>query len=238
MREQCDRAKFVALDSMNLWIEIARDSLVQVIERVDCVLLNDAELRMLTGQPNLVRAAREVISWGPRAVVAKQGEYGAALFTAERFFGLPAYPAGDRSRPDRRRRHLRRRLRRLPSPPTPTRTSGDDLLRRAMAHGTALASFNVEQFGTERVSLLAHGDRRSRPRARRHHPLQRRPRCRPARSGRPGETRATALETVPRARMRAPARGIEFEFLSSPPPVCTGAPTVVRSGWTRGRSCG
>ncbi len=69
---------------MNLWIDIARDSLVAAIESVDCVILNDAELRQLTGKPNLVSAAREILSWGrrgPRVIVAKQGEYGAALMT-------------------------------------------------------------------------------------------------------------------------------------------------------------
>jgi sugar/nucleoside kinase (ribokinase family) len=146
----------VALDSMNLWIDTARESLLAVIETVDCVLLNDAELRMLTGKPNLVQAAREVLGWGPRAVVAKQGEYGAALFTPERFFSLPSFPletvldptgAGD------------------------TFAGGfvgtiaahageidDEVLRSAMAHGTTLASFNVEEFGTERVSRLAHSE--------------------------------------------------------------------------------
>ena len=90
---------------MNLWIDIARDSLVQAIASVDCVILNDAELRQLTGRPNLVSAARDVLSWaqpdagsprselrGPSVIVAKQGEYGAALITAESFFALPAYP--------------------------------------------------------------------------------------------------------------------------------------------------
>jgi sugar/nucleoside kinase (ribokinase family) len=153
VREQCNRARFVALDSMNLWIDTARDALLRVIETVDCVLLNDAELRMLTGEPNLVRAARAVLSWGPGAVVAKQGEYGATLITRGGFFSLPAYP--------------------LESVLDPT-GAGDtfaggfigtiaaheeldeDVLRSAMAHGTTLASFNVEQFGTERVSRLAH----------------------------------------------------------------------------------
>ncbi|HTR89482.1 MAG TPA: PfkB family carbohydrate kinase [Solirubrobacteraceae bacterium] len=161
VREQCDRAKFVALDSMNLWIDGARDALVEVIRRVDCLLLNDAELRMLTGEPNLVRAAREVISWGPHAVVAKQGEYGACLFTAERFFGLPSYPletvldptgAGDTFAGGfvgtiAAHAHLLDDV-----PPE------DELLRTAMAHGTALASFNVEQFGTERVARLEHAE--------------------------------------------------------------------------------
>src|SRR6202046_91210 len=66
VRAQLPDARFVALDSMNLWIDIARDSLVRAIESVDCVILNDAELRQLTGKPNLVSAAREVLSWTPQ----------------------------------------------------------------------------------------------------------------------------------------------------------------------------
>ena len=65
MRAQLPDARFVALDSMNLWIEIARDSLVAAIAGVDCVILNDAELRQLTGKPNLVSAAREILAWRP-----------------------------------------------------------------------------------------------------------------------------------------------------------------------------
>jgi sugar/nucleoside kinase (ribokinase family) len=146
VREQCS-AGFVAMDSMNLWIDIARDSLVQTIAGVDCVILNDAELRQLTGKPNLVLAAREVLTMGPSVVVAKQGEYGAALITGDEFFSLPAYP--------------------LESVVDPT-GAGDTFAggfvgylaknpgayRMAMAYGTALASFNVEEFGTERVARL------------------------------------------------------------------------------------
>src|SRR3954454_16370566 len=92
VREQCPDVKLAGLDSMNLWIDTARDSLVRTIGGVDVALMNDAELRMLTDQPNLVRAAREVMAMGPDAVVAKQGEYGAALFSKDGFFALPAYP--------------------------------------------------------------------------------------------------------------------------------------------------
>jgi len=74
-------ARFSGLDSMNLWIETERESLVAAIAEVDSVLLNDAEIRMLTGEPNLARAAREVMAMGPSEVVAKRGEYGAALFS-------------------------------------------------------------------------------------------------------------------------------------------------------------
>jgi sugar/nucleoside kinase (ribokinase family) len=165
VRAQLPGARFVALDSMNLWIEIARDSLISAIEGVDCVILNDAELRQLTGKPNVVSAAREVLSWaaapdeeqgtsrGPSVVVAKQGEYGAALVTRESYFALPAYPleavidptgAGDTfagglvgyiaGQPDE--------------------VLSDALLRSAMAHATVLASFNVEEFGTARIERL------------------------------------------------------------------------------------
>jgi len=91
VREACESAELVALDSMNLWIETERDALLDVIARVDCLLLNDAEIRMLTGEPNLPRAARSVMEMGPRAVVAKRGEYGAALFTEDGFFAIPGY---------------------------------------------------------------------------------------------------------------------------------------------------
>jgi sugar/nucleoside kinase (ribokinase family) len=149
----CRDARLVALDSMNLWIETERGALVEVIERVDCVVLNDAELRQLTAKPNLVSAAREVLGWGPSVVVAKQGEYGAAMVTADAFFALPAYPletvidptgAGDTFAGGflgYLARHLGEEF-------------DEAVLRRAVAHGTALASFNVERFGVERVIPL------------------------------------------------------------------------------------
>jgi len=160
VRAQMPDARFVALDSMNLWIENARDSLVNAIATVDCLILNDAELRQLTGRPNLVSAAREVLSWEPQGaghglsvIVAKQGEYGAALITREGYFALPAYPletvvdptgAGDTFAGGLLgyiAAHPREQL-------------ADGLLRRAMAYATVLASFNVEEFGTERVERL------------------------------------------------------------------------------------
>ena len=109
--------RFSGLDSMNLWIETAKDSLLAAIAEVDCLIVNDAEIRQLTGESNLARAARAVMEMGPRAVVAKQGEYGAALFTERRLLRPARLPARGRARPDRRRRQLRRRLPRLPRRP-------------------------------------------------------------------------------------------------------------------------
>src|SRR5215207_7506677 len=81
VRASCRHAEFVALDSMNLWIETEREALKTVIAEVDCLLLNDAEIRQLTGEPNLARAARAAMEMGPGVIVAKRGEYGAALFS-------------------------------------------------------------------------------------------------------------------------------------------------------------
>jgi sugar/nucleoside kinase (ribokinase family) len=152
VREQCTKARFVAMDSMDLWINIAHESLVKTIKSVDCLILNDEEVEMLTGAPTTQAAAKELLGWGLKAVVAKQGKYGAALFTQDGMFALPAYPVDQVVDPT---------------------GAGDtfaggfvgyvaahggevthEVLVRAMAYGTAMASFNVEEFGTERVERL------------------------------------------------------------------------------------
>ncbi len=151
--DQCDGPRFKALDSMNLWIETAREDLLAVVARVDCVVLNDAEIRQLTGKSTLPAAARELLAMGPSAVIAKQGEYGAALFSREGFFSLPAYPleavvdptgAGDTFAGGMAGYLAAQR----------DRPVDHELLASAMAYGTALASFNVEEFGTDRVARL------------------------------------------------------------------------------------
>jgi cytidine kinase len=150
VRAQCASVELAALDSMNLWIDTTRDSLVAAIGEVDCVILNDAEIRMLTDEPNLARAAREVMAMGPRVVVAKRGEYGAALFTREGFFALPGFPLEDVRDPTGAGDSFAGGfLGYLDAAEAETPTEAD--LRRAMAYGTVLASFNVEEFGTERV---------------------------------------------------------------------------------------
>jgi len=152
VREQCTVARFTGLDSMNLWIETARDSLVKTISGVDLVFLNDAEIRMLTEQPNLVRATREVMAMGPSVVVAKQGEYGAALFTRDGFFALPAFPLETVMDPTGAGDSFAGGF--LGYLAGEQDWSDDATLRRAMTYGSTLASFNVEEFGTERVARL------------------------------------------------------------------------------------
>ena len=148
VREQCEAAKFVALDSMNLWIDIARDELLSIIGKVDCLVLNDEELRQLTGKPNLISAAHEILGWGPSMVVAKQGEYGSALITKDDFFALPAYPLHQVVDPTGAGDTFAGGFVGFIANQIDQPLSGE-VLRNAMAYGTALASFNVEQFGTE-----------------------------------------------------------------------------------------
>jgi cytidine kinase len=151
VREQVQGAELVALDTMNMWIEIARESLLKAIKGVHLVIINDAEARQLSNEPNLIKAARKILSWGPQALIVKRGEYGAALFTPQTYFAIPAYP--------------------LESVFDPT-GAGDTFaggfmgymssqekldeaaMRRAMIFGSVMASFNVEEFGTERVQRL------------------------------------------------------------------------------------
>lgn len=153
VREQVKGAELVGLDTMNFWIESARESLIETIKVVNVVIINDAEARHLTDEPNLIKAARKILQWGPKALVVKRGEYGAALFTHDSYFAIPAYP--------------------LESVFDPT-GAGDTFaggfmgylasvekldeaaMRRAMIFGSVMASFNVEEFGTERVRRLTH----------------------------------------------------------------------------------
>src|ERR671921_195308 len=152
VREQVRGAELVALDTMNYWITTVPEQVEAAIREVDVVII-DAEARQLSKEPNLIKAARKILSWGPRALVIKRGEYGAAMFTKDTYFAIPAYPletvfdptgAGD------------------------TFAGGfmgylsghervdDATLRRAITFGSVMASFNVEEFGTDRVRRLTH----------------------------------------------------------------------------------
>ena len=148
-------AELVALDTMNFWIQTAKDQLLEAISVVDVMIINDAEARQLSGEPNLIRAARKILTFGPSTLVIKRGEYGAALFRPDSFFAIPAYPlesvfdptgAGDT--------FAGGFMGYLASQPE----IDEAAMRRAMIFGSVMACFNVEQFGTERVQRLTHDE--------------------------------------------------------------------------------
>jgi sugar/nucleoside kinase (ribokinase family) len=147
-------SEFAALDSMNLWIDTARDSLVAAIGEVDCLLLNDAELRMLTGEPNLATAAKATLEMGPSVVVAKRGEYGALLFTEEGSFAVPGLPLEEVRDPTGAGDSFAGGFLGYLDGARIAGTYDESALRRAMVHGSVMASLNVEDFGTERVSSV------------------------------------------------------------------------------------
>lgn len=141
--EQMERPKFVACDTMDLWIETARDDLQALLGKVDCVTINDGEARDLTGHANLYTAARMVLGWGPSAVIVKKGEHGAICVTNDGSSALPAYP-----------------VERLVDPTGAGDSfagglcgylaeSGDfglNAIKRGLAYGTICASFAVQGF--------------------------------------------------------------------------------------------
>ena len=151
VREQCEKAEFVAMDTMNFWISSMKDALIETVKVVDCIIINDAEARQLTDEPNIHKAAKAILDFGLKAIVIKRGEYGATLFTKDSYFVVPAYPlesvfdptgAGDT--------FAGGFMGYLASQKEIT----DETMRRAMIYGSVMASFNVEEFGTERVDRL------------------------------------------------------------------------------------
>ncbi|MEW6489338.1 MAG: PfkB family carbohydrate kinase [Thermodesulfobacteriota bacterium] len=151
--DQVDEPRLVALDTMNFWIQGKRKSLLRALERVDLLLLNEAEARMLAEEPNLVRAAQKIRSWGPGGVVVKRGEYGALYFSDGHVFAAPAYPleavydptgAGDSFAGG------------LMGYLASTGNTEAENVRRAVVFGSALASFNVEDFSFRRLERLTY----------------------------------------------------------------------------------
>jgi len=144
---------FVVVDTMDLWIRIARPELEKVIRRANLLTLNDAEARLLTGRYNLLECARTILSMGPQYVVIKKGEHGAMLCSKEGMALIPAFPveqvidptgAGDCFAGAFMGFLARTRAARIDEP----------LLRRALLHGSVVASFGVEAFSTERLEHL------------------------------------------------------------------------------------
>lgn len=146
--QMSEKPKLVVLDTMNFWIDIALEPLKNVLKRVDILTINDEEARMLSGEHNLLKAAQQVLTMGPKYLIIKKGEHGAMLFYDEKIFFLPAIP--------------------LPSVIDPT-GAGDTFaggfvgyldktkdysfenIKRALVYGSTMASFCVEDFSTGKI---------------------------------------------------------------------------------------
>jgi sugar/nucleoside kinase (ribokinase family) len=152
---QTKRPRVVALDTMNLWIATARESLERVFREVDLIIINEAEVRQFTNDPNLIKGARSILALGPQTLVIKRGEYGVLMVTKDAIFAAPAYPletvfdptgAGDTFAggflgylASRAEIH-------------------DRELRRAIIFGSVLASFTVEKFSLDRLREITLAD--------------------------------------------------------------------------------
>ncbi|HET6371436.1 MAG TPA: PfkB family carbohydrate kinase [Nitrospiria bacterium] len=149
--EQVERPKIVAADTMNFWIEGKREALIRTLKQVDILIINDGEARELAREVNLVKAARTILSYGPKRVIVKRGEYGALMFDGRAVFAAPAYPletvfdptgAGD-SFAGGFMGYLAK-----------NGALSDAGVRQAVIYGSVMASFNVESFSLDRLKRL------------------------------------------------------------------------------------
>ena len=152
---QVERPKFVVADTMDLWIETAKEPLLALLRMIDCLVLNESEARELIDETSLIRAGRAILKLGPKFVVIKKGEHGCLLFANDLFFSAPAYPLEDIHDPT---------------------GAGDcfagafagylakadrvdqDTMRKAVIYGSVLASYNVESFSLGRLQTLTQHD--------------------------------------------------------------------------------
>jgi sugar/nucleoside kinase (ribokinase family) len=152
---QMDAPKFVVADTMDLWIETARDALVELLRKIDCLVLNESEAREFTQQTSLIKAGRQILQMGPKYVVIKKGEHGCLLFAADLFFSAPAYPLEDIHDPTGAgdcfagafAGHL-----------ASVGRISHETIRKAVIRGSVVASYCVEAFSLNRLERLTLSD--------------------------------------------------------------------------------
>ncbi len=149
--DRLNKPSFVVCDTMNLWIDIAKDDLIKVFGRSDVVIINDSEARLLTNEPNLIKAAKIVLGMGPKYVIIKKGEHGALLFSEDTIFSAPAYPLENIFDPtgagDTFAGGFTAYLHK----------TGDlsfENMKKAVIYGSAMASFCVEKFSIAGIADL------------------------------------------------------------------------------------
>lgn len=150
--EQVDRPEFVVADTMDLWIQTQHKDLMELLHRVDALVLNDSEAELLTERRNLIRAGLAILDLGPSRVVIKKGEHGTLVFSRDQIVPLPAYPTVDLRDPtgagDSFAGALMGYLAR-------TGSTDEATFRTAVAYGTVAASFTVEGFGTQTLASVS-----------------------------------------------------------------------------------
>lgn len=155
IKQMAVRPKLIVLDTMNFWMDNALPELLEVIKHVDVITINDEEARQLTGEYSLVKAARKIFEMGPKTVVIKKGEHGALLFQKDDIFFAPALPLEEVFDPtgagDTFAGGFIGYL-------AKTRDISYDNMKRAVICGSNLASFCVEQFGTERLQSMTESE--------------------------------------------------------------------------------
>lgn len=149
------RPKLIVLDTMNFWMDIAMPELMETLKGIDVLTINDSEARQLSGEYSLVKAAQKILSMGPKVLVIKKGEHGALLFNKEEVFFAPALPLEDVFDPtgagDSFAGGFIGYL-------AKTKDISFENMKRAIIFGSAMASFTVEKFGTERLIGLSQED--------------------------------------------------------------------------------
>jgi sugar/nucleoside kinase (ribokinase family) len=151
--EQMNRPRLVACDTMNYWIESKRPSLLRTLSMVDILMINDAEARQLACEPNLIKAAQQILSWGPKTVVIKRGEYGVLMFGCDSVFGAPAFPMAEVADPTGAGDSFAGGFMGFLA------ASGklDDAdMRKAAIFGSVMASFNISEFGPRGIADLTY----------------------------------------------------------------------------------
>ena len=154
-----ERPKLIVLDTMNFWMDNFLDDLMVALKNVDVLTINDEEARQLSGEYSLVKAAKKILSFGPKFLIIKKGEHGALLFNSEEVFFAPALPLEDVFDPTGAGDtfaggfvgHL-----------CATKDFSFENMKRAVIIGSAMASFCVEKFGTERLNNINEGDVKNR----------------------------------------------------------------------------
>ncbi len=149
------KPKLIVLDTMNFWMDIAMDELKKTIAMIDVLTINDSEARQLSGEYSLVKAAQKILKMGPKTLVIKKGEHGALLFNKDEVFFAPALPLEDVYDPtgagDSFAGGFIGYL-------AKTKDISFENMKRAIIFGSAMASFTVEKFGTERLIGLTQKD--------------------------------------------------------------------------------